>query len=66
MLSDSSDNQKQNLEKILQNYEKEINTHTKVEKSMQDLINDYKGKVHDLEKTLDNTKSRLTVVGRIT
>lgn len=61
LLSDSSDNQKQNLEKILQNYEKEINTHTKVEQSMQDLINDFKGKVHSLEKELDFAKSRVTV-----
>jgi hypothetical protein len=61
LLSQSSDNQKQNLEGILQNYEKEINTHTKVEQSMQILINDYKSKISCLENELDFTKSRITV-----
>ena len=32
---------------------------------MQNLINDYKGKVYILEKELDSTKSRLTVSEKI-
>ena len=46
---------------IFQNYEKEINTHTKVEQNMQDLINEYKGKVRGLENELESTKSRVLV-----
>ena len=61
LLSESSEHQKTNIEKIFQNYEKEINTHTKVEQNMQDLINDYKGKVRSLEGELETTKGRVLV-----
>lgn len=61
-LSENNNNhQKENLEKILQNYESEINTHAKVEQNMQVLINEYKGKIDSLESTLESNKSKLAV-----
>ena len=59
LLSDSSQQNKDQIERILQNYESEINTHTKVEQNMQTIINEYKGKVDVFQRDLAEKATRL-------
>jgi chromosome segregation ATPase len=59
LLSDSSHNNKDQIEHILQNYESQINTHAKVEHNMQMMIQDYQAKVNNLQKELTENLTRI-------
>ena len=50
-------NEKENFEKVLQNYELEIKTHVKVEQEMQIMLQEYQNKYNDTQKSLDNART---------
>ena len=45
----------------MQNYESEINTHTKVGQNMQSIINEHKGRIEELQGNQESARLKILV-----